>query len=247
MKHTALLIIASITFSQMAFADTKIVIESSEGSFTTWSNNKYLRTTQTKVKQPKKRSSQYNSDEEMSNEMPGDMFGDLAKKKTYFIIEKDKILMDMSSPMLFGGLAGQQKPRPLNIEFKNKGTGKTVAGLKTTKFDIIVEGKKCFEVLSTKNSAYASLVQSYDSLSSEQGNMDDICDQAESQMSDKQYSKYGYAVKSINKYGEVDLLVKEFKTNVKAPNKFLSFPKGYKVMTMMEAMSKAMKSGNFQQ
>jgi len=51
---------------------------------------------------------------------------------------------------------------------------------------------------------------------------------------------YGFPVKIIAADAEQDMLVVEFKTNVKAPRKYLSFPAGYKIMTMTEMIQEEM-------
>lgn len=230
--------------TQLTFADTKIVFDVPDGTFTTWSNDKYFRVSQTEYRKPKSKNNHQNED---SGKMPGDMLGDYRSGKTYMIIEKDKVLMDMKPPMSFLNTS-KHKSKKLNIEYKNKGKGKTIAGLSTIKYDIIVKGKKCFEVLLTKNKAFISAANKYNAINSDDDNnpeADSICEQAENQIESQKISKNGLSVKTTNANGVVEMVIKEFKTGVKAPKKYLGLPKGYKVMTMMEAMTKAMKDGSF--
>ena len=70
-----------------------------------------------------------------------------------------------------------------------------------------------------------------------------MCEQAENQIDYSMDEKYGYPVKSVDANGQTQLLLKEFKNKVKAPKRYLAFPKGYQVTTMMEYASKAMIEG----
>jgi len=60
-------------------------------------------------------------------------------------------------------------------------------------------------------------------------------------MDQEKDSKYGYPVKMTDANGQLQILLKKFKTNQTAPKNYLAFPKGYKVSTMMEAAGTLMK------
>lgn len=231
------LIVALFTglfINQSAFADTRIVIETPDGKITTWSNDKYTRSKLPTNEEMKRSPIQFDA-----------VIGDFRSGKTYMLSNKQKLLVEVSTKPPMAGLAGMfkaPKPKKLEITYKSKGPGKTIAGLKTMKYDFIVRGKKCFEVWLTKDAAFAAEMKKHNLLdTSEAGDVDDdICEQANNQDNEKLEAKYGYAVKALDANGKSDLFIKEFKTNVTAPKKYLSLPSGYKIMTMMEAMTNAM-------
>ncbi len=235
MKSTILLMAIGLLSSSVTFADIKMIMQTTDGNLTTWANDNYFRT-----KLPK------NQEADQNPMPPGDMLGVFKMKKIYMIIDEKKLLIDMSAPMPFAAMSGNQKPPKLKIRFKNKGAGNKIAGMVTTKYDIIAQGQKCFEVLTTKNKTYSALIKKYDSIDSPQGDSQNLCDEVENQIDDEMSAKYGYAVKMTDANGKVQMLLKEFKTGIKAPKKYLSLPKGYRVTTMMEAMSEMM-SGKLNQ
>jgi len=240
MKKTFLIAILGLLTIQLANADTQMAFKYQDGSLTTFLNDKYMRG---------KFTQNSNSEDSMP---PGDMFGDFRSGKMYFIIEKEKLLIDTAAPAAFAGFKNipgmpeVPKPPKLKITYKNKGAGKTISELKTIKYDIIVQGEKCFEYLLTKDKAYSAAMKKFDSINSDDGDAQDMCEEAEFQMDEKQYMKYGYPVKTVNANGKTTMLLTQFKTNVKAPKKYLSFPKGYQVTTMMEYAQKAMSEGKGQ-
>ncbi len=245
MKKTITLFLLSLLIPQLTFADTKVVFESSDGSHTIWSNDKYFRITQAKPN--KSKANKTNEDG-----MTGNMLGDYRSGKKYIIVEKDKIIIDMSTPLpafLQGSnLSGKHKTKKIKIKYIKKDTGKIITGLNVTKYDIVVKGEKCFEVSLTKNKAFTSFAKKLEKIISDDDNDSQEgsnCEQAENQIDNDKENKYGYPVKIIDANGAVKMEIKEFNTNAKAPKNHLSLPKGYKVMSMMEAMTEAMKNVKF--
>ncbi len=243
MKKIFFIVLISSLMQQLALADSRLVFKTTEDKLTYWSNDKYFR-----MKIPKDKES---TNSPMSS---GEMLADLRSGKTYMINDKEKIIVDVSNPeALFGGLpkaeSSHQEAETTNYTYKKIGAGKKVAGIKTTKYHVIAQGKKCFEILMSKNKAFNLVMKRLDSVQSgdddghhnndDYNNSDDICEQVENQMDDDKMAQYGYPVKATNAKGIVQYEVLEFKTNVKAPKNYLAFPKGYKVKTMMELMKEA--------
>lgn len=239
MKTRMILFSICLIINQTAIADTLMVIESSEGTLTTWGNDKYIRA---------------NMKQAVNSETPsgpeGDMFGMLKTKKMYLIVDKEKILIDLSNPMPMANYPGMaemgnmNKPPQIKVSYTNKRKGKVIAGLETTQYDFIAEGKKCFDVFLTKNKAYSKIIQDFDSLESAEGDTDGgLCEQAEIQQDSDLAKQFGQPVKMIDANGKITMELKKFKTNTTAPKNYLALPKGYQVMTIMDAMSKAMKDG----
>jgi hypothetical protein len=233
MKKIQLTLFIALLLNNIAYADTKMVIETPEGILTTWSNDKYFRAGHKQ---------NLNSTNPPGPE--GDMLGLLKSRKMYMIMDKEKILIDMSNPMPFSELSNMSSRPKIKISYVNKRKGEFIAGLKTTKYDLMARGKKCFEIYVTKNNAYNKTISDFNSLDSNDGDAQgDLCEQIETQQNPGIDKQYGYPVKMIDRNGKVTMLLKKFETNVTAPKKHLALPKGYQVMTMMDAMSKAMKDG----
>lgn len=215
---------------QLALADTRMTIKDPDNEkITSWSNDKYFRTTIPK--------------DEESPMSEGDMLADLRSKKTYMINDKEKVIVNISqSEMPFANLRNNTDVEKVKIDFKNKGSDKKIAGLSTIKYHIYVQGEKCFEILMTKNKNYGDVMRKLDSLQEAENNSnaDNICEQAENQMDLDKLAKHGYPVKKTDSKGIVQFELLEFKTGIKAPKNYLAFPKGYKVKSMMEMIKEAM-------
>jgi len=227
MKKIITVLLASLIINQTALADSRMVIDTGSNKATIWSNEKFARSKITA-----------NTSEEDNDIPPGDIFVTFSTGKTYMIIDKKKSLFDMSSPaMNFGGIVPEKKPlKKLNINYKNKGRGETIAGLETTKYEISLEGKKCFDMLLTRNKAYSSVMKKFNSIPENYDSNESLCGQVESQISAEKEAKYGYIVKSTTADGKLDMLLLEFESGIKAPKKYLSFPAGYKIKSMAEMM-----------
>ncbi len=243
MKKIIFSILISGLVQQLALADSRLVFKTAEDKLTYWSNDKYFR-----MKIPKDIKS---GNSPMSS---GDMLADLRSGKTYMINDKEKIIVDVSNPeALFSGLpkaeSAHQETKATNYTYKKIGAGKKIAGIKTTKYHVIAQGKKCFEILMSKNKAFNRVMKKLDSIqpgddgehgnNDDYNNSDDVCEQVKNKMDNDNMAQYGYPVKATNANGIVQYEVLEFKTNVKAPKNYLAFPKGYKVKTMMELMKEA--------
>jgi len=231
MKKILTILLFSISTHSIAFADTRIVIDSYDGKSSIWLNDKYIRM------------SFKDSNPQGDNPgPPGDMIANFSSGKSYMIIDKTKTLVDTSTPpMMFGAMMPKKSEHKIiKATYKNKGPGKTISGLKTTQYEVSIQGRKCFDMLLTKNQAYASAMKKIDSLHDDAGDFESICDQINEQVDIEANEKYGYPVKSITADGKLEMLVVEFKTNVKAPAKYLSFPSGYKIKTMTQIMQEEM-------
>jgi len=154
MKKTITALLISLAINNSAFSDSLLVNKTDDGKVTIWLNEKYMRLTFTEEKQ--------NDD---SPAPPADMITNFSSGKTYMINHKDKVLLDTSSaPMFSGGMMPEREPASNpDILYTRKGAGETIAGLKTTRYEVSIKGKKCFDMWLTKDSAYTRVIKKIDS------------------------------------------------------------------------------------
>ncbi|HED35174.1 MAG TPA: DUF4412 domain-containing protein [Gammaproteobacteria bacterium] len=249
MKKIIAALFIGIAINNIALADTRIIIETGDSKTDIWLNEKYARTSFIENNSDKNSPDENNPDEndpdENGSELPpGDVIKNFSSGKNYMIIDKKKILLDMSSPPMFFEEMTSDTPKKkssqkINFTYKNRGSGETIAGLKTTKYEVSAQGRKCFDIWLTKDRIYGQAMKKLGYFSDSEDDDDgseSICEQANADDNEK----YGFPVKIIATDAEQDMLVVEFKTNVKAPRKYLSFPAGYKIMTMTEMIQDAM-------
>lgn len=247
MKKIIAVLFIGLVINNIALADTRIIIETGDSKADIWLNEKYARTSFIENNSDKNSPDENNHDENdpdenSSEQPPGDVIKNFSSGKDYMILDKKKTLVDMSSPPMFFGKMMSDTPKriknhKISFTYKNRGSGETIAGLKTTKYEVSAEGIKCFDIWLTKDRVYGQTMKKLGLFSEdEHDESGSICEQTNADDNEK----YGFPVKIIAADAEQDMLVVEFKTNVKAPRKYLSFPAGYKIMTMTEMIQEEM-------
>jgi len=141
----------------------------------------------------------------------------------------------------------------LSIKLEKQGNGPKIAGYKTKKFDIQVNGRHCgtvygsrkamknkgieqiFKAMATLQQQSSSLNQGFRSL---MDGRNDECDRAELEMN-KHFKTSGVPMRILDRNSQLQSEVIKFNTKTKLPPDYYTIPKDFKVTNMQQKMNEA--------
>ncbi len=215
-------------FSSTVFADTQIFSRDRHGNASTFSLKD-------------------NSARLDDNQQPGHIIIDLEKNRVAMVDPQRRQVMEM------GNIPPLQQPgatSKLDIKLVDKGTGPKIAGYKTRKYDIQVNGRHCGTVFGSRDAmkvkgvetlmdAMGMMQQQSSSMSggfySMMGRQMDECQQADLEMN-QHLKTSGIPMKILDQRGLVESEITAIKQGVKLPPNHYSYPANYQVTDMQQQM-----------
>lgn len=174
---------------------------------------------------------------------PGYVILDGSKGNMFLVSPTEKQIMDMGHMM---SQEQKSKKSKYDIKFISKGNGPKIAGYKTKKYEVRVNGQKCSdEYLSTKMPKDLGIQKTFEKISTmfngpDMGMMPGMnaCMMAEQDIT-ASYSKYGYPMRTVDANGKLESEVVKLTKKAAMPSGGFSLPKGYKRVDVGQMMQGA--------
>lgn len=166
---------------------------------------------------------------------------DMGKKKIYIIDANKKEIVDATN--FFN--ANKSIPGGLKVSVTHMGSGPTIAGYATEKYQLSVNGEQCEQaMLSKKALKDARLGPMLEAVSTVNFNPTPPaflgnCEKAEALFA-KRMKKLGMPLGSINPDGKMTGKVKRIVRNARLPAGGMAVPKGYRMISMEQKMQETL-------
>ena len=188
-----------------------------------------------------------------SGALGGYMLLNLEKEKVYAINHEERVILDLSSPIVTHSAHKSETAALPKIEIKAQGKGPKIAGYATKKYRVFMNGLHCFdEYLAPsllKNKEIKRFVQILAKTTQAQENnaiglpFDEQtpCDSAP-ELADDYYEKYGIPLRTVDGTGLISHQITSINTKASFLPGTFSSPNGYTAVTRQDMLQRVIDS-----